>query len=178
MPNSMPTTEARVLGRLPALDDDGIVNAVIETPKGSRAKFKYDEKLAVLTFDKLLPLGFSFPYDLGFIPSTKGEDGDPLDVLLLLDFPLPMGTLVRSRLVGVIEAEQTEGDGRTVRNDRFLAVPAATSERAVPVSDLIFTELESFFVDYDRRFGKKFKPLRRGNAEAALQLVRMGQTAG
>jgi inorganic pyrophosphatase len=102
-----------------------------------------------------------------------------LDVLLLLDCPLPMGTLVRSRLVGVIEAEQTEGDGRTVRNDRFLAVPAAaTSERAVPISDLIFNELESFFVDYDRRFGKEFKPLRRGDAEAALQLVKMGQTAG
>jgi inorganic pyrophosphatase len=174
----MPTTDGNApvrLSRLPAFAEGGTVNAIVETPRGSRAKFKFDEELGVMAFDKVLPLGFSFPYDFGFIPSTRGEDGDPLDIMLLLDFPLPMGTLIAVKLVGVIEAEQTERDGRTVRNDRLLGVPAVTSERGEPLTDRIFDEIETFFIDYDRRFGKEFRPLRRGDAQVALELIKQGQ---
>ncbi|HEV7719304.1 MAG TPA: inorganic diphosphatase [Arsenicitalea sp.] len=175
----MPITDSNAparLSQLPALAESGSVNAIIETPKGSRAKFKFDEKLGVMAFDKVLPLGFSFPYDFGFIPSTRGEDGDPLDILLMLDFPLPTGTLIEVKLVGVLEAEQTEDDGKTVRNDRLLGVPAVTSARGEPLTDRIFEEIEAFFIDYDRRFGKEFKPLRRGDAQTALELVKQGQS--
>ena len=70
---------------------------------------------------KVLPLGASFPFDFGFIPSTKGEDGDPLDVLVLTEEPAFVGCVLPALLIGVLEAEQTE-KGETVRNDRLVAV--------------------------------------------------------
>ncbi len=93
------------------------LNVIIETPKGSRNKFKYDEEFGLFRLSGLLPVGAVFPFDFGFVPSTAGEDGDPLDVLLLMDEPAFAGCLVTSRLIGVIEAEQTE-EGKAERNDR------------------------------------------------------------
>ena len=78
------------MGTAPALEhlsarepDSGLVRVVVDTPKGSRNKYKYDETLGLYRLSKVLPLGLAFPYDFGFIPSTRAEDGDPLDVLLL-----------------------------------------------------------------------------------------------
>src|SRR5262245_56100098 len=98
------------------------VNAIIEAPKGSRMKFKYDSKSGMFVFDKALPIGQFFPFDFGFVPSTKAEDGDPIDILLRNEEPTFVGCLVHAKLIGVIEAEQTE-DGETERNDRLIAVP-------------------------------------------------------
>ena len=83
-------------------------------------KFKYEEHVGLFRLSKVLPLGASFPYDLGFVPSTRADDGDALDVLVLMDAPAFTGCLVTVRMLGVIEAEQTE-KGKTVRNDRLIA---------------------------------------------------------
>src|SRR5215208_2924264 len=93
---------------LEAFHDDDELNVVIETPKGSRNKYNYDEKLGLFRLGGVLTSGASFPFDFGFVPSTVGGDGDPLDVLVLMDEPAFAGCLVRTRLVGVIEAEQIE----------------------------------------------------------------------
>src|SRR5215470_4141432 len=98
------------------------VNVIVEAPKGSRTKFKYDEEHQLFLFDKTLPLGQSFPFDFGFVPSTTGGDGDPLDVLVLTQEPTFVGCLVHAKLLGVIEAEQIE-KGKTERNDRLIGVP-------------------------------------------------------
>ena len=75
-----------LLSRLPVLDpESGDVTAVIETPKDSRNKYDYDEGCAAFRLAGVMPEGSSFPYDFGFVPSTLGEDGDPLDVLVLMD---------------------------------------------------------------------------------------------
>src|SRR2546421_7155604 len=95
---------------------------VIETPKGSHNKYAFDEELGVFQLKGVLPEGMIFPYDFGFLPGTVGDDGDPLDVLLLMDDPAFCGCLVPSRMIGVIEAEQTETDGKSERNDRLVAV--------------------------------------------------------
>jgi inorganic pyrophosphatase len=80
--------------------DEHAVRVVIETPKGCRNKFKYDPKLKRFRLDKVLPAGSSFPYDFGYVPGTLAEDGDPLDVLLLMDeSPFP-GCVVPGRLAG------------------------------------------------------------------------------
>src|SRR5437588_699981 len=84
----------------------GLVHVVIDTPRGSRNKFKYDEKLGLFRLSKVLPLGSCFPYDFGFIPSTRAGDGDALDVLVLMDEPAFTGCLLRVRLIGVLQAEQ------------------------------------------------------------------------
>ena len=107
---------------LPPVDpDSGRLNVVVDTPKGSRNKYKFDEQHGQWRLSKVLPQGMSFPSDFGFLPSTRGEDGDPLDVLLFMDEPTFPGCIVPAQLIGVLEAEQTE-DGKTIRNDRLIAV--------------------------------------------------------
>lgn len=95
--------------------------AIVETPKGRRNKFDYDSRLEAFTLGGLLAEGLSFPFDFGFIPSTLGEDGDPLDVMILMDEPAHVGCVLCIRLIGVIEAEQTD-DGKKVSNDRLIGV--------------------------------------------------------
>ena len=159
--------------------DDEELNVIIETPKGSRNKYNYDEKLRLFRLGGVLPSGASFPFDFGFMPSTLGGDGDPLDVLVLMDEPAFTGCLVRVRLVGVVEAEQTERDGETTRNDRLIGV-AADSRLLGRVRTLeslgpdLLEEIEHFFVSYNRIKGKKFKPLGRFGPRRALGLVEEG----
>ena len=98
-----------------------VCRAVIETPKGSRNKFDYDPDSNLFMLGGLLPEGMIFPFDFGFIPSTLGDDGDPLDVMVLLDAPTHVGCLVDIRIIGIIQARQTE-KGKTRKNDRLLAV--------------------------------------------------------
>src|SRR6266446_6232042 len=95
--------------------------AIIETPKGCRNKFDYDRDSGLFMLGGLLPEGMMFPFDFGFIPSTLGEDGDPLDILVLMDAPAHVGCLIEVRIIGIIEAEQSE-NGKTESNDRLLGV--------------------------------------------------------
>src|SRR6266545_3570339 len=88
--------------------ESGEINVIIDTPRGSRNKFKYDEEHELFKLGGVLPSGAVFPFDFGFIPGTRGEDGDALDVLMLIDEPTFVGCLVLARLIGVIEAEQIE----------------------------------------------------------------------
>src|SRR5436190_23981314 len=105
------------------------VNAIVDTPQGSQNKFKYDEGSGLFMLGGAMPAGAVFPFEFGFIPSTRGGDGDPLDLLILMDAPTFVGCLVRARIVGVIVAEQTEG-GRTERNDRLIAVAVQSRRHA------------------------------------------------
>jgi inorganic pyrophosphatase len=66
---------------------DGLLQVIIETPAGSRNKFAFDPDQKIFALKKVLPAGMSFPYDFGFLPQTLAPDGDPLDVLLLMDEP-------------------------------------------------------------------------------------------
>lgn len=166
------------LSRLPTFKGDELV-VVIETPKGSRNKYAYDDEAATFELKGVLPEGSSFPYDFGFIPSTKGEDGDPLDVLVLLDTPAFPGCLVSARLIGAIRAEQRERDGRVERNDRLIGVAthARTHHHLRSLDDLrpdMMDEITAFFEHYNRLSGKEFKPLGCCGPEEAAELVRQG----
>src|SRR5436190_818794 len=86
-------------------DEETVLNAVIETPQGARNKYKYDQESGLYTLSKVLPAGSVFPFSFGFIPRTLCEDGDPLDILVLADEPVPVGCIVPSRLIGIMEAE-------------------------------------------------------------------------
>src|SRR5437764_12866702 len=110
------------LAKLPTLSDKTHIHAVIETPRGSRCKMDFDPKLRAFTLAKPLMAGLSYPYDWGFIPSTKAEDGDPLDVLILHDAQTYPGIVLRCRPVGILEVEQ-RSKGKKERNDRVFAVP-------------------------------------------------------
>ena len=163
------------------------LNVIVETPKGSRNKFEFDDKHGIFKLSGVLPAGANFPFDFGFVPSTRGEDNDPLDVLVLMDEPAFTGCLVPSRLIGVITAEQTERDGSTMRNDRLIAVAAdSRSHRNLesldqlnqpgehPDGDILFGEIEHFFISYNTIKGKQFKPLGRFGPERAEHLIKEG----
>jgi inorganic pyrophosphatase len=156
--------------------DSGELNVIIETPKGSRNKFNYDEEYQLFKLGGVLPAGAVFPFDFGFLPETVGGDGDPLDVLVLMEESAFAGCLVRSRLIGVIEAEQTEEDGETTRNDRLIAVAANSRSHGDlrSLEDLnanMVEEIEHFFVSYNEIKGKQFRPLGRFGPERAEKLV-------
>ena len=160
--------------------DNKNLRVVIETPKGSRNKFSYDPELGTYVLKSVLAEGMKFPYDFGFVPQTKAEDGDPLDVLLLMDEPAFTGCIVEGRIVGMIEAEQTE-DGKSIRNDRVLAVATqshihADIKHPKDLSSRMIDELEDFFVAYNKARGKKFKILGVKNADAAMKLIKKSRS--
>ncbi len=165
--------------RLEVFDpESGDLNVVVDTPKGSRNKFVFDEDLGLFRLGGVLPAGAVFPYDFGFVPRTIGGDGDPMDVLVLMDEPAFVGCLVSARLIGVIEAEQTE-DGATTRNDRLIAV-STRSHNHHDLKELdqlnanLVAEVEHFFVSYNMAKGKEFKPLGRHGAARARRTIDEG----
>lgn len=155
------------------------LNVVIETPQGSRNKFNFDPQRGLFKLGGVLPAGASFPFDFGFVPATQGEDGDPLDVLVLMDAPAFAGCLVPCRLIGVIEAEQTERNGESMRNDRLIAVAdnSYTHSEIEDLNDLsgnLLEEIAYFFASYNEIKGKKFQVLHHRGAKAAQKLVEKG----
>jgi inorganic pyrophosphatase len=172
-----------LLSRLPALDrDTGDVTAVIETPKGSQNKYDYDDSCAAFRLAGVMPQGSWFPYDFGFIPSTLGEDGDPLDVLVFMDAPVPVGCVLTIRLIGAIEAKQREKGGHWIRNDRLLAVAthAHTHAHVEALNDLrprLLDEIEAFFETYNALKEKEFKPIDRSGPKKARKLLDEGADA-
>lgn len=164
------------LSQLPAQDSDsGLWNVVVDAPKGSRNKYKYDEKCELWRLSKVLPHGASFPFDFGFIPSTRGQDGDPLDVLVLLGEPTFPGCIVPARLIGILEVEQTQGR-KTIRNDRFVAMidtpfNAPVFRTLEEVSAQWLAEVEHFFISYSQMEGRTVKPLGRHGAKRAQKVM-------
>ncbi len=108
--------------KLPTWADKTHIHAVVETPRGSRCKLEFDPQLRVFTLAKPLLIGLTYPYDWGFIPSTKADDGDPLDVLVIYDAATYPGLVLRCRPIGVLEVLQI-AKGEKERNDRIFAVP-------------------------------------------------------
>ena len=135
----------------PAFRQDGSVNVVVETPRGSQAKFKYDPETGAIMLSRPLPAGVVYPYDWGYIPSTRAADGDPIDVMVLWDGTSFPGVVLPSRLIGVLRVEQTGAEpGLRERNDRLFALPikAPRSAHVQTIFDLperVRLEIEQFF---------------------------------
>jgi inorganic pyrophosphatase len=157
----------------------GLLQVIIETPAGSRNKFAFDPDQKIFALKKVLPAGMSFPYDFGFLPQTLAPDGDPIDVLLLMDEPAFPGCAVPARLIGVIEGEQIDGK-KKIRNDRLVAVAEANHMYANvrKLKDLPgkwIKELQVFFVNYHGLEGKEYRLLGCKGAEAALKLIKQAK---
>jgi inorganic pyrophosphatase len=167
----------KVLKKLKPFDgESGNLNVVIETPKGCRNKYSYDFDLKSYKLKSVLPEGAVFPFDFGSIPGTVADDGDPLDVLLLMDEPAFTGCLIEARLLGVIKAKQTK-KGKTERNDRLIAVAAESHTHASlkslsKLEPRMLDEIEHFFVSYNKARGKEFNPIGRSGPAAANRLIR------
>src|ERR1700736_2487456 len=164
--------------KLPTWADKEHVYAVVETPRGSRAKLEFDSKLGVFTLAKPLMAGLTYPYDWGFIPSTRAEDGDPLDVLVIHNAGTYPGLVLRCRPIGVLEVVQISKKGKE-RNDRIFAVPERSpfegdlqDVRRLPARAI--EELEKFFEATDALEDKKLKFLGwRGPTHAVKTIKRL-----
>lgn len=165
------------LAGLTAFDENRNLKVIVETPRNSRNKYKYDESTGMFECHSTLPLGMVFPFDFGFVPNTEAEDGDPLDVLLLMDEPAFPGSMVRARLIGVLEAKQTSPHGPWIRNDRLIAVQANSLQysRIMTWRDLtkkMRDQIEAFFKAYNQAKGKKFAVIKWRGCPSAYQLIR------
>jgi inorganic pyrophosphatase len=155
------------------------LNVIVESPRGSTAKFKYDHSTQLMMLSRPLPAGLVYPYDWGFVPGTRASDGDPLDVMIVWDGASYPGVLVACRPIAVLQVEQTNrSSARRERNDRILAVPS-TAARTGDVHDLADLsartrlELEHFFTAVVAFEGKDLTILGWGDREAAAEAVEL-----
>ena len=149
--------------------------AVIETPKGRRNKFKYKPDSGLFALSHLLPEGFSFPFEFGFIPSTAAEDGDPLDIIVLMDEAAHVGCLLDVRLIGVFRVVQTE-EGKQSQNDRLLAVAVQSFgfREVKSISDLqeqLVQQISEFLGLYNKNAGKQDEVKGIEGPEHAIELL-------
>jgi inorganic pyrophosphatase len=161
---------------------DKLLQVIIETPKGCRNKYSFDGGQKVFVLKTALPAGMVFPYDFGFVPQTVADDGDPIDVLVLMDEPAFPGCALMARLIGVIEGEQMSPKEPAVRNDRLVAVAETTHmyakfTRLKDMPKKALTEIEEFFVNYHKLQGKKYKLLGIKGEKTALQLIERARKA-
>src|SRR5580700_4884374 len=155
-----------------------VCRAIIETPKGCRNKFDYDSDSGLFRLGGLLPEGMMFPFDFGFIPSSLGDDGDPVDIMVLMDAPAHVGCLIDVRIIGIIEAKQTDG-GKTETNDRLLGVAVHSYDHEDlktihDVSETLLRQVEQFFVSYNKQRGKTFKVTGTGGPKRAIRFLKSG----
>jgi len=160
-------------------DDKDLFTVVVETPKGSRNKYSFDPEQRVFRLKTVLPAGMSFPYDFGFVPRTEAEDGDPLDVLVLMDEPAFPGCVLQCRPIGVIEGEQGDNKDKE-RNDRIVAIQEdahswADIKTLEDLGEEFCSELEQFFVNYHKLTGKKYRVLGRKGPNAIRKMIKAGQ---
>jgi len=123
-----------------------------------------------------------FPFDFGFVPSTVGGDGDPLDAIVLLDHAVPVGCVLTVRPIGVIEARQRKKSGKWVRNDRLLCIPTHAYARnsARTLHDLhpdVPEQLEGFFAHYNDMRGKQFRVISKAGPKKAAKLIERARRA-
>lgn len=148
-----------------------IVNAVIEIPLGESNKYEYDKKLKVFRLDRTLFSPVHFPGDYGFVPSTLSTDGDPLDVLVLVDRPSFAGCLVEVRPIGLLEmVDQGMKDEKVLAvanyNPRYFQVHSCEDIYAH-----MLKEITHFFSIYKDLEGKRTHPLGWKDAEAARRVI-------
>jgi inorganic pyrophosphatase len=158
------------------------INITIESPKGSGHKYDFEPELNRFKLKKILPAGMVFPFDFGFIPDTKGEDGDPLDVVVISEITTFPGCCIDCRIIGAIKVNQTERDGKTMRNDRYFAVPVVShlfsninSINEIP--EAILNQIESFFRNYNEQADKKLDIIQRINGPEAYQMIKSNSSS-
>ena len=165
---------------LPPRDEaSGLVHVLVDTPRGSPVKFKFDPEKRCYTIAHVLPPGAVFPFDFGSVPRTLAEDGDPLDMVVLIEHATFPGCLVSVRLVGVLAAKQTQ-NGKTMRNDRLIGAAGESRvfREVKGLRDLpgrLLEELEHFFVSYNEERGRRFRVLGGYGPRRAEAVLRAGE---
>ena len=148
-----------------------IVNAIIEIPQGSRAKYEIDKPSGLLKLDRVIYSSFYYPVNYGFIPQTYGDDKDPLDILVITSLSIQPLTLVEAKVIGVMQMIDN-GDS----DDKIIAVAANdpgvnhhTNIEQLPQH--FFDELRHFFEEYKKLENKMVVVEEFGDKAKALQVI-------
>jgi inorganic pyrophosphatase len=168
------------LALIPAFVSGDIFHIVVEAPRGTSLKLKYEPRWHAMSVSRPLPCGLTYPFDWGFVPSTQAADGDPLDAMLLWDVSSHPGVVVPCRAIGVLNVEQNRinhDPGERIRNDRIMAIPCEARrenglEDVAGLPARLRTELEQFAIAATALEGKDVRIVGWGDAAAALELVR------
>lgn len=126
------------------------VNAVIEIPYGSNIKYEIDKESGAIFVDRVMYSAVYYPANYGFIPSTLADDGDPLDILVLNQYPLQAGSVIKCRLIGVLIMEDESG-----MDEKILALPLdkvdpsySNIQSIDDLSELALARIKNFFETY------------------------------
>ena len=151
--------------------EKNVVEAVIEIPKGSSNKYEYDEERGCFILDRCLFSPMFYPADYGFVPNTLAEDGDPIDILVLMKNPTFPGCMIESRIVGMFKMADDKG-----MDEKLIAVPVND-----PRYDEVYSlghlsshterEFEHFFKEYKRLENKEVKIGGWYNVDAAIEAL-------
>lgn len=163
--------------KLEAITGKRSINVVIETPKGCRNKFSHQPETGYYKLSKVLPAGTSFPFDFGFIPGTQAEDGDALDVLVMVETDCFPGCLIECRVIGILEALQQEKGKKEERNDRIVAVALESIDHSglAHIRELnknLLNEVLSFFEYYNKMRNKRFRFIGVKGPDKAMKLIK------
>jgi inorganic pyrophosphatase len=156
----------------PGTDIPSTVNAIVEIPKGRRSKFEIDKNTGLIRLDRFLYSSSHYPGDYGFVPQTLAEDGDALDILVMVNEPTFSGCLIQARVVGIFRMKD-----RGLNDFKILGVPN-TDPLFAEYRDLndvpghFLREVEHFFATYKQLEGIHIEPQGWDNAVAATNEVR------
>jgi len=164
------------LTKLKPFGDDGEVRMIVETPRGSAVKLRYDEETRAFTVSRALSLGVTYPFDWGFIPGTHGEDGDPVDALAVHDTATYPGVFLPCRILGMVEIDQKGEKGRE-KNPRLILMPTwhdrlGKLAKASGLPRQLREEIEQFFLSATFFTGKDPKVNGWRGPKAAEKLIR------
>ena len=167
------------LTTLPTFASQDTVHVVVESPRGSALKLKYEPRWQTMSVSRPLPQGLTFPFDWGFLPSTRGADGDPVDAFVMWDVAGYPGVVMPCRVLGVLRVEQNATNfdaSRRIRNDRIIVIPLAAKRESDwktvhDIPDRIRQECEQFTIASTVLEGKSVTILGWGEAPEALRLL-------
>ena len=130
-----------------------IVNAIVEIPKGTSAKYEYNPKLDTFQLDRCLPSSMMYPCSYGFVPSTLAEDNDPLDMLIYNDTPIDRGTLVECTVIGVLDMKDSGG-----QDWKILGTPTSHVRKYRSIKDIdpMFIKVASYFFRHYKDLNNKY----------------------
>jgi inorganic pyrophosphatase len=153
-----------------------LVNAIIEIPKGSRAKYEIDKDSGLIKLDRVIYASMYFPLNYGFIPQTLGEDHDPLDIVVLTQVSVVPSCLIPARVVGVMRMiDRGEGD------DKIIAVATQDASvshihRVEELPEYFRVELKHFFENYKALENKKVVVDEFQSKEKAVEIIQQSIT--
>ncbi len=171
----MDTSRTEIDGQMRGSRDDGWVEATIEIPRGSRNKYEYDHERGIFRLDRVLYSAVHYPTDYGFIDGTLGGDGDPLDILVIVEEPTFPGCRVRARPIGTLLMADSKGE-----DEKILAVPVDDPR----FSDLVTLEdlhghwqreIATFFRTYKELQGEMTDVRGWADVEAAWRVIEVSR---